>query len=149
MRFRKLISGTCRVDAGEWLDTDEDSAWYAGLRAAVQRCRDDDDTRHVAYEDFDAAGRALVDNGVARILTAMKDSAFVPRWCRLELHKAFVISYDAAHECSSHAEHVDPGSDVTINCPLTPDEEYEGGELMLRLFPTESAERGNPVTPPG
>ena len=83
MRFRKLISGTCRVDAGEWLDTDEDSAWYAGLREAVQRCRDDDDTRHVAYEDFDAAGRALVDNGVARILTAMEDSAFVPRWCRL------------------------------------------------------------------
>ena len=136
MRFRKLISGTCRVDAGEWLDTDEDSAWYAGLREAVQRCRDDDDTRHVAYEDFDAAGRALVDNGVARILTAMKDSVFVPRWCRLELHKAFVISYDAAHECSSHAEHVDPGSDVTINCPLTPDEEYEGGELMLQAFPS-------------
>ena len=136
MRFRKLISGSCRVDTGEWLDTEEDSAWYAGLRAAVQRCRDDDDTRHVAYEDFDAAGRALVDNGVARILTAMKDSAFVPRWCRLELHKAFVISYDAAHECSSHAEHVDPGSDVTINCPLTPDDEYEGGELMLRVFPS-------------
>ena len=37
---------------------DEDSAWYAGLREAVQRCRDDDDTRHVAYEDFDASGRA-------------------------------------------------------------------------------------------
>ena len=54
MRFRKLISGTCRVDTGEWLDSDEDSAWYAGLREAVQRCRDDDDTRHVAYEDFDA-----------------------------------------------------------------------------------------------
>ena len=150
MRFRKLISGTCRVDAGEWLDTDEDSAWYAGLREAVQRCRDADDTRHVAYEDFDAAGRALVDNGVARILTAMKDSAFVPKWARLELHKAFVISYDAEAEVSSHAEHTDPGSDVTINCPLTPDDEYEGGELMLRLFPTESAERGNPVlTPPG
>ena len=136
MRFRKIISGTCRVDTGEWLDTDEDSAWYAGLRAAVQRCRDDDDTRHVAYEDFDASGRALVDQGVERILTAMKDSAFVPRWCRLELHKAFVISYDAAHECSSHAEHVDPGSDVTINCPLTPDDEYEGGELTLRVFPS-------------
>ena len=45
---------------------------------AVERCRDDDDTRHVAYEDFDAAGRALVDQGVERILTAMKDSAFVP-----------------------------------------------------------------------
>jgi predicted 2-oxoglutarate/Fe(II)-dependent dioxygenase YbiX len=136
MRFRKLISGTCRVDTGEWLDTDEDSAWYAGLREAVQRCRDDDDTRHVAYEDFDAAGRALVDRGVERILAAMKDSAFVPKWARLELHKAFVISYDAAHECSSHAEHVDPGSDVTINCPLTPDDEYEGGELMLRVFPS-------------
>ena len=135
MRFRKLISGTCRVDAGEWLDTDEDQQWYAGLRAAVQRCSRTDDDRHVAYEEFDAAGRALVDNGVARILTAMKDSAFVPRWCRLELHKAFVISYDAAHECSSHAEHVDPGSDVTINCPLTPDDEYEGGELMLQVFP--------------
>ena len=136
MRFRKLISGTCRVDAGEWLDTDEDSAWYAGLREAVRRCRDDDDTRHVAYEDFDAAGRALVDNGVARILTAMKDSVFVPRWCRLELHKAFVICYDAEAEVSSHAEHTDPGSDVTINCPLTPDEEYDGGELMLRVFPS-------------
>ncbi len=136
MRFRKIISGTCRVDTGEWLDTDEDQQWYAGLREAVQRCRDDDDTRHVAYEDFDASGRALVDQGVERILTAMKDSAFVPRWCRLELHKAFVISYDAAHECSSHAEHVDPGSDVTINCPLTPDDEYEGGELMLRVFPS-------------
>ena len=37
---------------------------------------------------------------------------------------------------SSHAEHVDPGSDVTINCPLTPDDEYEGGELMLRVFPS-------------
>ena len=57
MRFRKLISGTCRVDTGEWLDSDEDSAWYAGLREAVQRCRDEDDTRHVAYEDFDAAER--------------------------------------------------------------------------------------------
>ena len=136
MRFRKLISGTCRVDTGEWLDSDEDSAWYAGLREAVQRCRDEDDTRHVAYEDFDAAGRALVDQGVERILTAMKDSVFVPKWARLELHKAFVISYDAAHECSSHAEHVDPGSDVTINCPLTPDDEYEGGELMLRVFPS-------------
>ena len=136
MRFRKLISGTCRVDAGEWLDSDEDSAWYAGLREAVQRCRDDDDTRHVAYEDFDASGRALVDQGVERILTAMKDSVFVPKWARLELHKAFVISYDAAHECSSHAEHTDPGSDVTINCPLTPDEDYEGGELMLRVFPS-------------
>ena len=136
MRFRKIIGGTCRVDTGEWLDTDEDQQWYAGLREAVQRCRDADDTRHVSYEDFDAAGRALVDQGVARILTAMKDSAFVPRWCRLELHKAFVISYDAAHECSSHAEHVDPGSDVTINCPLTPDEEYEGGELMLQAFPS-------------
>ena len=135
MRFRKIISGTCRVDTGEWLDSDEDSAWYAGLREAVQRCRDDDDTRHVAYEDFDESGRALVDQGVERVLTAMKDSVFVPRWCRLELHKAFVISYDAAHECSSHAEHVDPGSDVTINCPLTPDDEYEGGELMLRVFP--------------
>jgi len=135
MRFRKIISGTCRVDTGEWLDSDEDSAWYAGLREAVQRCRDDDDTRHVAYEDFDESGRALVDQGVERVLTAMKDSVFVPRWCRLELHKAFVISYDAAHECSSHAEHVDPGSDVTINCPLTPDDEYEGGELMLQVFP--------------
>ena len=135
MRFRKLISGTCRVDAGEWLDSDEDSAWYASLRAAVQRCRDDDDTRHVAYEDFDASGRALVDQGVERILTATKNSVFVPKWARLELHKAFVISYDAAQACSSHAEHVDPGSDVTINCPLTPDDEYEGGELMLRLFP--------------
>ena len=138
MRFRKLISGTCRVDAGEW-NTDEDSAWYAGLREAVQRCRDADDTRHVAYEDFDAAGRALVDQGVERILTAMKDSAFVPRWCRLELHKAFVISYDAEAAISSHAEHTDPGSDVTINCPLTPDEEYDGGELMLRLFPKKNA----------
>ena len=69
--------------------------WYAGLREAVRRCRDDDDTRHVAYEDFDAAGRALVDQGVERILTAMEDSAFVPKWARLELHKAFVISYDA------------------------------------------------------
>ena len=136
MRFRKLISGTCRVDTGEWLDTDEDSAWYAGLREAVRRCRDEDDTRHAAYEDFDAAGRALVDNGVARILTAMKDSVFVPRWCRLELHKAFVICYDAEAEVSSHAEHTDPGSDVTINCPLTPDDEYEGGELMLRVFPS-------------
>ena len=135
MRFRKLISGTCRVDTGEWLDTDEDSAWYAGLREAVQRCRDEDDTRHVAYEDFDAAGRALVDQGVERILTAMKDSVFVPKWARLELHKAFVISYDAEAEISSHAEHTDPGSDVTINCPLTPDEEYDGGELMLRVFP--------------
>ncbi len=77
-----------------------------------------------------------MDNGVARILTAMKDSAFVPRWCRLELHKAFVISYDAEAEVSSHAEHTDPGSDVTINCPLTPDEEYDGGELMLRVFPS-------------
>ena len=136
MRFRKLISGTCRVDTGEWLDSDEDSAWYAGLREAVQRCRDADDTRHVAYEDFDAAGRALVDQGVERILKATEDSSFVPKWARLELHKAFVISYDAAHECSSHAEHVDPGSDVTINCPLTPDDEYEGGELMLRVFPS-------------
>ncbi len=136
MRFRKLISGTCRVDTGEWLDSDEDSAWYANLREAVQRCRDDDDTRHVAYEDFDASGRAIVDQGVERILTAMKDSVFVPKWARLELHKAFVISYDAAQACSSHAEHVDPGSDVTINCPLTPDEEYEGGELMLRVFPS-------------
>ena len=141
MRFRKLISGTCRVDTGEWLDSDEDSAWYAGLREAVQRCRDDDDTRHVAYEDFDAAGRALVDQGVERILTAMKDSVFVPRWCRLELHKAFVISYDAEAEVSSHAEHTDPGSDVTINCPLTPDDEYEGGELMLRVFPSAPQER--------
>ena len=112
MRFRKLISGTCRVDTGEWLDSDEDSAWYAGLREAVQRCRDDDDTRHVAYEDFDAAGRALVDQGVERILTATKNSVFVPKWARLELHKAFVISYDAAHECSSHAEHVDPYSNL-------------------------------------
>ena len=136
MRFRKLISGTCRVDAGEWLDTDEDQQWYAGLRAAVQRCRDDDDTRHVAYEDFDASGRALVDRGVERILAATKDSVFVPKWARLELHKAFVISYDAEAEVSSHAEHTDPGSDVTINCPLTPDDEYEGGELMLRVFPS-------------
>jgi len=136
MRFRKLISGTCRVDTGEWLDTYEDRRWYDGLRAAVQRCREDDDTRHVAYEDFDASGRALVDQGVERILTAMEDSVFVPKWARLELHKAFFISYDAAHECSSHAEHVDPGSDVTINCPLTPDKEYEGGELMLRVFPS-------------
>ena len=136
MRFRKLISGTCRVDTGEWLDSDEDSAWYAGLREAVQRCRDADDTRHVAYEDIDAAGRALVDQGVERILKATEDSSFVPKWARLELHKAFVISYDAAHECSSHAEHVDPGSDVTINCPLTPDDEYEGGELTLRVFPS-------------
>ena len=136
MRFRKIVSGTCRVDTGEWLDKEDDQQWYAGLREAVQRCRDADDTRHVAYEDFDAAGRALVDQGVERILTAMKDSVFVPRWCRLELHKAFVISYDAAHECSSHAEHVDPGSDVTINCPLTPDDEYAGGELMLRVFPS-------------
>ena len=40
MRFRKLISGTCRVDTGEWLDSDEDSAWYANLREAVQRCRE-------------------------------------------------------------------------------------------------------------
>ena len=136
MRFRKLISGTCRVDTGEWLDSREDRRWYDDLRQAVRRCRDDDDTRHVAYEDFDAAGRALVDQGVERILTAMKDSVFVPKWARLELHKAFVISYDAAHECSSHAEHVDPGSDVTINCPLTPDDEYEGGELMLRVFPS-------------
>ncbi len=136
MRFRKLISGTCRVDTGEWLDSREDQRWYAGLREAVRRCRDDDDTRHVAYEDFDAAGRALVDNGVARILTATKDSAFVPKWARLELHKAFVISYDAEAAISSHAEHTDPGSDVTINCPLTPDDEYEGGELMLRVFPS-------------
>ena len=136
MRFRKIVSGTCRVDTGEWLDKEDDQQWYAGLREAVQRCRDADDTRHVAYEDFDAAGRALVDQGVERILTAMKDSVFVPKWARLELHKAFVISYDAAHECSSHAEHVDPGSDVTINCPLTPDDEYEGGELMLRVFPS-------------
>ena len=136
MRFRKIVSGTCRVDTGEWLDKEDDQQWYAGLREAVQRCRDADDTRHVAYEDFDAAGRALVDQGVERILTATKDSVFVPRWCRLELHKAFVISYDAAHECSSHAEHVDPGSDVTINCPLTPDDEYAGGELMLRVFPS-------------
>ena len=136
MRFRKLISGPCRVDTGEWLDTDEDQQWYAGLRAAVQRCRDADDTRHVAYEDFDASGRALVDQGVERILTAMEDSVFVPKWARLELHKAFVISYDAAQACSSHAEHVDPGSDVTINCPLTPDDEYEGGELMLQVFPS-------------
>ena len=112
MRFHKLIRGTCRVDTGEWLDSNEDQQWYAGLREAVQRCRDADDTRHVAYEDFDAAGRALVDNGVARILTAMKDSVFVPKWARLELHKAFVISYDAAHECSSHAEHVDPYSNL-------------------------------------
>ena len=136
MRFRKLISGTCRVDAGEWLDTDEDQQWYAGLRAAVRRCRDADDTRHVAYEDFDASGRALVDRGVERILAATKDSVFVPKWARLELHKAFVISYDAEAEVSSHAEHTDPGSDVTINCPLTPDDEYEGGELMLRVFPS-------------
>jgi len=71
----------------------------------------------------------------------MEDSVFVPRWCRLELHKAFVISYDAAHECSSHAEHTDPGSDVTINCPLTPDDEYEGGELMLRVLPSAPLRR--------
>ena len=137
MRFRKIISGSCRCDTGEWLDSDEDKRWYEGLREAVQRCRDEDDARHCAYEDFDAAGRALVDSGVERILTAMDDSVFVPRWCCLELHKAFVISYDADAECSSHAEHTDPGSDVTINCPLTPDEEYEGGELMLRVFPSE------------
>ena len=61
MRFRKLISGTqsrhrrvARHGRGQQR--------YAGLREAVQRCRrDDDDTRHVAYEDFDATGRALVD----------------------------------------------------------------------------------------
>lgn len=61
MRFRKIISGSCRCDTREWLDSDEDKRWYEGLREAVQRCRDEDDERHCAYEDFDAAGRDLLD----------------------------------------------------------------------------------------
>ena len=51
MRFRKLIAAPAestrangRLGRGQRL--------YAGLREAVQRCRDDDDTP-VAYEDFE------------------------------------------------------------------------------------------------
>ena len=67
-------------------------------------------------------------------LTAMKDSAFVPKWARLELHKAFVISYDAEAAISSHAEHVDPPVPTlrSIARPTPDDEAREGGSNRKR-----------------
>ena len=54
----------------------------------------------------------------------------------LELGRAFVISYSTCSPTvagTSHAEHVDPGSDVTINLALSREGEVSGGELFLRL----------------
>lgn len=93
MAFRTVLHGATRVEV-----TDEDKddswlaykSWVAAARNAAARCRKEDDARHLELEDFDAAGRAVISAGAARLVAAY--GATCPRWCRLELRRAFVIS---------------------------------------------------------
>ena len=123
--FRDVISGALRVEIGAALDFD----WLDAVAAAAARCRRAGDARHVEWGELGAWDGALWAPAAA-IVRAYH--ATLPAWCvSLDVVRAFVVSYDARDECSSHAPHVDPRSDVTFNAPLAVDAAYAGGALVL------------------
>ena len=125
MRFEDIISGGLRVESCGPVD----ERWLEACRAAVDRQRGGD-ARHTELDEMDAPTRALVAGGADRLVAAV--GARHERF-RVALARAFVITYDADDAVSSHDVHVDPRVDITLNVPLTPDDEYDGGELFFRL----------------
>ena len=125
MHFADIISGGLRVESCGPVD----ERWLEACRAAVDRQRGGD-ARHTELDEMDAPTRALVAGGADRLVAAV--GARHERF-RVALARAFVITYDADDAVSSHDVHVDPRVDVTLNVPLTPDDEYDGGELFFRL----------------